>query len=201
MVQVGKRQAHKQRTRQALEDAAWALFAEQGYDQTPVAAIAGRVGVSERTFYRYFEQKEAVLFGDWHVHLDDFVAFVEGRPHDEPVVRTLREFSQGWALANQAGLARSRERRAIVKGSQRVRDYERTRVLDVMRQRITQTLAVRMGVDAHVDVRPTILAGLLIEILSAAKATWLDHGGHLVHRVRQAWSALSELSGDDVLGT
>jgi AcrR family transcriptional regulator len=51
-------------SRRRLEAAAISLFSERGYDQTTVAEIAARAGVTERTFYRYFEVKREVLFSE-----------------------------------------------------------------------------------------------------------------------------------------
>jgi AcrR family transcriptional regulator len=45
-----------------LQRAAFELFAERGFEQTTVAAIAGRAGLTERTFFRYFTDKREVLF-------------------------------------------------------------------------------------------------------------------------------------------
>src|ERR1700757_4850795 len=42
--------------------AAIELFGEIGYDQTTVAAIAERAGLTARTFFRYFADKREVLF-------------------------------------------------------------------------------------------------------------------------------------------
>lgn len=46
-----------------LVKAAMALFAEQGYEDTTVAQIAARAGLTKRTFFRYFSDKREVLFG------------------------------------------------------------------------------------------------------------------------------------------
>jgi AcrR family transcriptional regulator len=50
-----------------LEEAALELFAERGYDQTTVAAIAERAGLTERTFFRHFADKREVLFAGGRV--------------------------------------------------------------------------------------------------------------------------------------
>jgi AcrR family transcriptional regulator len=45
-----------------LMKAAITLFAEQGYEETTVAEIAERAGLTKRTFFRYFSDKREVLF-------------------------------------------------------------------------------------------------------------------------------------------
>lgn len=46
-----------------LEQAALDLYRERGYDNTAVAEIAARAGLTERTFYRHYADKREVLFG------------------------------------------------------------------------------------------------------------------------------------------
>jgi AcrR family transcriptional regulator len=45
-----------------LEQAALELYLERGFDQTTVAEIASRAGLTERTFFRHFTDKREVLF-------------------------------------------------------------------------------------------------------------------------------------------
>src|SRR5438094_9382080 len=45
-----------------LERAALELYVERGFEQTTVAEIAQRAGLTERTFFRYFADKREVLF-------------------------------------------------------------------------------------------------------------------------------------------
>src|ERR1022692_3154681 len=45
-----------------LERAALELYGERGFEQTTVAEIAERAGLTERTFFRHFADKREVLF-------------------------------------------------------------------------------------------------------------------------------------------
>ena len=53
--------AHGQKTRQALLDAAEAVFGEKGYDRASIAEITQRAGVAQGTFYIYFPDKKATF--------------------------------------------------------------------------------------------------------------------------------------------
>ncbi|MFC5724297.1 TetR/AcrR family transcriptional regulator [Streptomyces gamaensis] len=58
----GERKRDADATRQALVEAAAALFAERGYDRTTVREIAARAGVNQALLFRYFGSKRS-LFG------------------------------------------------------------------------------------------------------------------------------------------
>jgi AcrR family transcriptional regulator len=47
-----------------LAVAALDLFAERGYENTTVIDIAQRAGLTKSTFFRHFQDKREVLFGD-----------------------------------------------------------------------------------------------------------------------------------------
>ncbi|WP_440107813.1 helix-turn-helix domain-containing protein [Streptosporangium sp. H16] len=49
---------------QRLADAALELFTERGYDNTTVLDIAQRAGLAKSTFFRHFQDKREVLFGE-----------------------------------------------------------------------------------------------------------------------------------------
>ncbi len=60
--ELGLRERKKRQTSEALIAAGLALFADRGYEQTTVADIADAVDVSARTFFRYFDTKDQLLF-------------------------------------------------------------------------------------------------------------------------------------------
>lgn len=56
------------------------LYVERGYEQTTVAEIAERAGVTARTFFRYFADKREVLFAGSTALQEGLVAALEGAP-------------------------------------------------------------------------------------------------------------------------
>jgi AcrR family transcriptional regulator len=63
-----------------LEQAAMELYAERGYEQTTVAEIAERAGLTARTFFRYFADKREVLFSGSDALHERLVAALDAAP-------------------------------------------------------------------------------------------------------------------------
>lgn len=63
-----------------LQEAALALYGERGYDETTVAEIAERAGLTKRTFFRHFADKREVLFSGSTVLEDLVVGGVRDAP-------------------------------------------------------------------------------------------------------------------------
>ena len=132
---VDGRSEHVPKTRQALVDAALRLFARHGYDATTVGQIAEAVGVSQRTFFRYFETKDRVLFfggddfndalvqaiGDQPAHVPDLHAFeatvIALAGMVQPLKARIRLFNKALQsspeLMGQQALARQRHQEAV----------------------------------------------------------------------------------------
>lgn len=66
--------------RTRLERAALELYAERGFEQTTVAEITHRAGLTERTFFRHFADKREVLFSGQAELLDICVHSIVGAP-------------------------------------------------------------------------------------------------------------------------
>src|SRR4051812_5114777 len=88
---AGRRAQKKNRTRHDLMAAANRLFAEQGFDETTTEHIAEAADVSQRTFFRHFPSKEAVLYGDTDDLREQMRRALDLRPRDEPVLVAVRE--------------------------------------------------------------------------------------------------------------
>jgi len=66
-----------------LEEAAMELFEERGFEDTTVADIAERAGLTKRTFFRYFGDKREVLFSGTEPLKAKFVEAIAAAPADE----------------------------------------------------------------------------------------------------------------------
>jgi AcrR family transcriptional regulator len=113
--------------RERLVRAALDLFAEQGYDNTAVAQIAERAGLTKTTFFRHFPDKREVLFAGQETHaqlLADGIAAAppEARPLEavaaalDAVTASFRPFQRDFGprlLTVVASTAELRERAAF----------------------------------------------------------------------------------------
>lgn len=110
-----RRERKKQRTRLAIQDAAFALFAERGYRETTIAAIADRADVAPRTVTVHFPAKEELLFDAEPFSLERLVAALDGRAPDDSALDALRAWMAGTMAALDAAETSERfwERRAL----------------------------------------------------------------------------------------
>ncbi len=77
-------------SRQDVARAALELFARQGYEETTVDEIAAAVGVSRRTFFRYYQSKPDVVWGEFDAELVRLRQRLAEAPDDRPMLDVLR---------------------------------------------------------------------------------------------------------------
>jgi AcrR family transcriptional regulator len=178
-VGIGRRERKKKQTREALEQAALRLFREKGYDRTTVRDIADEVDVSQRTFFRYFPSKEAVLFGNWEESLELLRRLILGRPEGEPVFVALYRAALELAEADKENEAWLLTVKGLAEKSRRIGEYERTVIYPGFERVVAEALAERMGVDMAKDPRPRILAAVSVAAWTTARRIWMESGGRL----------------------
>src|SRR5689334_8453620 len=96
---LDRRERKKQRTRLAIQDAAFELFAERGYRETTINAIADRADVAPRTVTVHFPTKEELLFDAEPFTLRSLVTVLEAREPYESALDTLRDWMAGTMTA------------------------------------------------------------------------------------------------------
>ena len=89
--QLGLREQHKRRTREAIGAAAMSLFFEYGYDSVTVADVARLAGVSVATVFNYFDTKEDLFFDEVDPLQAALVAAVRDCPPGNSVLRALQD--------------------------------------------------------------------------------------------------------------
>lgn len=107
-----------------LAKAAMELYAEQGFEQTTVAEIAARAGLTERTFFRHFTDKREVLFYGTEMLRGLLTQTVAEAP---PSATALDAVSAAFAAASatlQENQDRARLRDAIVSANAELRERE-----------------------------------------------------------------------------
>ena len=180
-LEPARRERKKRQTRDALLQAALALFEQQGYDHTAVREITDAVDVSERTFFRYFASKEDLVVSFIRERTELFLGFLTARPAAEEPLTAIRQAFHD-SLAEQvsaAGDAGEVETYLSV-----IRLIEATpallaanfRFLHDHEDELVGVLAAREGVDPATDRRPRLLAAMFGAIGFLASREWREQG-------------------------
>jgi AcrR family transcriptional regulator len=103
---LDRRQRKKQRTRAAIQATAIDLFAERGYRETTIAAIADAADVAIRTVTGHFPTKEDLLFADDPFTAASLAERLAAREDGEPALDAFR----AWMATTMAALTAERTR-------------------------------------------------------------------------------------------
>ena len=112
MTAPGNRHEQRRRsTHEALRQAALKSFAHKGFANVTVTELARAAGVTERTFFRHFPTKEAVLFQDYETQLEWLAEALAQRPSSESlfdaVLASVGAFPHDLEVVRQAATARA----------------------------------------------------------------------------------------------
>ncbi|MFJ9779185.1 TetR family transcriptional regulator [Amycolatopsis sp. NPDC101161] len=174
MEKLGLRERKKQRTREALIDAAQALFCAHGFEATTIDQIAESVEVSSRTFFRYFASKEdvALALADEQITavLDAFAAQPAGLPvltalrtAAVEVMRTYETDSRFHGLQNVISVSPALTAARVERATARFDE-------------VARLVGTRMGVDPAVDPRPHLVVSVALCAVQTAVAAWRAAG-------------------------
>ena len=178
MNKISRRERKKQKTKTALQETAWELFQKKGYDETTIEDITEAIDVSRRTFFRYFDSKEAVLFGDWRENLEKLTKIYKDRPEDEHPLISLKEIM----TAHMKNIEKDKKRYLFLKklaaNSEKVGEYENNVIHPAIKEFVAEKIAEKLNINPEEDMRPYIYAGLGMTAMEVSKKIWVEKDGN-----------------------
>lgn len=190
----GLRERRREQSRTALVESALRLMAKRGFDGVSVEEIAEDAGVSRRTFFRYFETKESVLFDRRRSQLAAFEAALASASPDAAPFEVIEAALLELGREYQRDRERILKERALFMTSRDLgasdhqldRDFEEAIVKAIVRTTGSSKLAVRNA---------RYFAAAAIAVLRVAITEWAEAGGktNLVATARPAFALLAKL--------
>ncbi|MFF2192544.1 TetR family transcriptional regulator [Streptomyces sp. NPDC058157] len=174
---AGLRERKKRRTRDALLRAALLLFISQGYEHTTVDEITETVEVSQRTFFRYFANKEEVAFAVQDLVESHFVAALAARPAGEPPLRAMRAaVLAAWdtldeALSEVVPVDLYMQAYRLIESTPALLAVHLRRSTE-LEERIARLVAEREGLDLDADPRPRIAVAAFCGVMRVTGRLW-----------------------------
>jgi AcrR family transcriptional regulator len=107
-----------------LAQAALELYGERGFEQTTVAEIAKRAGLTERTFFRYFADKREVLFWGSAALQELLINSLNGTPESAAPIDAVAVAIEAAANEIQQGREFSGRRQAVIDANPELQERE-----------------------------------------------------------------------------
>jgi AcrR family transcriptional regulator len=104
--------------------AAFELYGERGFEQTTVAEIAERAGLTERTFFRHFVDKREVLFAGADALRELLISTVADAPESASPIDAVAAAIEAAGNFIQEGGELARQRQAIIAASAELQERE-----------------------------------------------------------------------------
>lgn len=155
-----------------IEQAAFRLFADRGFEATTLEGIAAEVGVGRRTLFRYFPSKNDIPWGQFDETLDAFRRLLDAMPDDLPLLeavgRGIIEFNRFPDDASPSHVERMR----LILTTPTLQAHSALRYAE-WRQVVADHAARRLGV-APDGLEPQLLGHVALAVALTAYERWLD---------------------------
>ncbi|MEU8588802.1 TetR family transcriptional regulator [Streptomyces sp. NPDC048664] len=171
-----------------LAEAALELYSERGFEQTTVAEIARRAGLTERTFFRHYADKREVLFSGVVPLRDLFTRAVADAPGAaapvDAVALGLEALGEAFPSDRRAF---SRVRQEVITANAELQERELVKLAS-MADELADTLRAR-GVS---EPAASLAAEAGIAVFKVAFERWIgaDEEGGLAPLIREALAEL-----------
>ena len=181
----------KPNARGRLLRAALELYGERGFEQTTVAEIAKRAGLTERTFFRHFADKREVLFAGAGELEELLVSTVASAPDGLTPIDAAAAGIEAAGAAIQEGGELPRQRQAIITASAELQERELIKLASLA--------AALAGTLRHRGVREpaaSLAAEAGIAVFRIAFELWVSAAGEadLPQLIRESFDELKAVT-------
>jgi AcrR family transcriptional regulator len=149
-----------------------ALYSERGFQDTTVAEIAERAGLTERTFFRHFADKREVLFAGAEEFQELLAGAAAGAPEDAGPLEAVAAGLEAAAGFIEGRAEFSRQRQAIINANVELQERELVK-LARLSAALAEVLRGR-GVD---EPAASVTAEAGIAVFRVAFARWHQQAG------------------------
>jgi AcrR family transcriptional regulator len=168
------KEATQRAARAEIFVAALRLFSKNGFDATTVDEIAAAVGISKRTFFRYFPSKESVIFEHYRFRKHEILSRLEHRPPNESDWDMLRHAFDVFveAMEDAESSVREIEVESVIQESALLRGV-RLRTVQDFHEGLTDALAKRARVRGSAGrLEYTVLSAMVSAALGCVEAAY-----------------------------
>jgi len=178
-------------SRGRLEEAAFELYRDRGFDRTTVAEIAERAGVTERTFFRHFADKREILFSGAGQLQALLVDAVLGTPEGASPFEAVRAALGAAGAFFDDHRSFARQRQAIILGSEELRERELIKLAT-----LAAALAEALRRRGAVDPEAALTGEVAIAVFRVAFESWVgdDDPATLTERFRTSFDAVQAVA-------
>lgn len=156
-----------------LEEVAFDLFDEQGFEQTTIADITAAAGIARRTFFHYFPSKNDLPWGDFDAGLERMRANFRALPTDLPLADALRHCLVEFNRVPPEKESAHRRRMQLILGVPALQAHSTLR-FRAWREVVAEFVAERLRVEQS-SLVPQTIAHATLGVAVAAYHHWLDH--------------------------
>jgi AcrR family transcriptional regulator len=146
-----------------------ALYGERGYEETTVAEIAERAGLTKRTFFRYFPDKREVLFWGSELLEQQMVAAIEDAPAAASALGLIGAALDAAADRFEPFREFAAPRHRIIASSRELQEREL-----IKRASLTAALAGALRARGFGDTAASVTALMGANIMHVAFEHWVD---------------------------
>ena len=191
---MGLREKNKLATRVEMSRFGIDLFLKKGFANTTIDEIVEPLGIAKRTFFRYFDVKEDLVFAWYEDLTTDLVNELRARPQQEkPFEAVCKTLSSLLKMYDEnPEWARSMMRLSMETPSLIGKSFEK-RVL--WEKAFAAVLIEREGKKTMSPLRAHIIAGVAMTAFANATGEWFANGGKAKLRpiVERAFAMASTL--------